>query len=129
VIINALREVKVLTWIHGIPRPLTHTYTAPPEEVAGAAIARGDAVALGQGDYVTAECEGWGEWDIPYGGGGELVWRCRRAQQQAWDAWRDAASAAAREIADTLADDWSLSIAALAETAELLAELNGGTAA
>jgi hypothetical protein len=33
------------------------------------------------------------------------------------------------EIADTLAEDWSLSQAALAETAELLADLNRRTSA
>jgi hypothetical protein len=126
--IKAVRDVNVLTWIHGIRRPLAHGYISPPETVAADAIARGSAVALGRADQVTAECERWGDWDIPFGGGGEVVWRCRQAQEQAWDAWRDAASAAAREIADTLADDWSLSIAALAEIADLLAELNGGTA-
>lgn len=76
--IKAVRDVTVLTWIHGIPRPLAYSYISPPPRVAVDAIARGDAAALGRGDDVTAECERWGHWDSSKGGGA-IAWRCRVA--------------------------------------------------
>jgi hypothetical protein len=119
-VIEGARDVDALMWINGIARALAYTHMAPPEVVALRAIEQWAGVAIGVADGVTAECELWGDWDIP-GSTGEIVWRCGRGKERAWQAWRAAASAETLEIADILAEDWSLGTAALAETAELLA--------
>jgi hypothetical protein len=113
-----VRNFAVLIWTPGIPRPLVYTYLGVPKALAVRALRKGEAMALGPSDYVTAECEGWNDWDVT---AAEIVWRWQDAQETAWDAWCDTASADALEIADTLTDDWTLGAAALADTAELLA--------
>jgi hypothetical protein len=127
-----MRE-RLAIWRAGVSAPFLYHGGGSHDRSVLQAIGRGSAVAVGVADYVTLDCEGAHDWDPTAGSQRlrerQISYRCDFAQQQAWSAWFRAASEPEREIARTLGYDWTLGKAALAETAEWLAETNHEPAA